>query len=334
MKKLIILLCAACALLLTFSCKKEVPAALAVVPDNLSWEWNETTPQAVTVTANYEWTASVSDEANWTITPAADGSSLTVAPKAENKTAGALDATVTITCRELVKTITCAQADTFNGHEYVDLSLPSGVLWASCNLGTTSPEDYGDYYAYGLTTPYIIGTDTPYWTLYFSLMGGTATRQEDCGTDADPLKDYVLGGSKYSKASSAGIADGIAGTEWDAATKNWKGGWRLPSEMELDEIISGLYTTKEWYTAANGAKAVKIISKQNGKYIILTAGGYLNSLGKISEKDSKYSYCVSTPYHLYNYELVDIYLKHETSGYSGGHSARYCGKPVRPVIKF
>ncbi len=46
-----------------------------------------------------------------------------------------------------------ATPDPFNGHEYVDLDLPSGVLWATCNIGATAPEQYGDYFAWGETTP-------------------------------------------------------------------------------------------------------------------------------------------------------------------------------------
>lgn len=49
-----------------------------------------------------------------------------------------------------------------NKHEYVDLGLPSGTLWATCNVGATSPEDYGDYYAWGETST----KDTYYWTNY------------------------------------------------------------------------------------------------------------------------------------------------------------------------
>ena len=40
-----------------------------------------------------------------------------------------------------------------NGHEYVDLGLPSGLKWATCNVGASSPEDYGDYFAWGETSP-------------------------------------------------------------------------------------------------------------------------------------------------------------------------------------
>ncbi|MCF0173783.1 MAG: hypothetical protein HUJ95_00435, partial [Bacteroidales bacterium] len=62
-------------MILAFSCKKEAPASLEVAPTELFWEWNDTKAQNVTVTANYDWTAEVSDEANWTITPANDGKS-------------------------------------------------------------------------------------------------------------------------------------------------------------------------------------------------------------------------------------------------------------------
>ena len=46
-----------------------------------------------------------------------------------------------------------AQENMINGHEYVDLGLPSGTLWATCNVGANSPEEYGDYFAWGETTP-------------------------------------------------------------------------------------------------------------------------------------------------------------------------------------
>ena len=42
---------------------------------------------------------------------------------------------------------------TLQGHEYIDLGLPSGTLWATCNVGANSPEEYGDYFAWGETTP-------------------------------------------------------------------------------------------------------------------------------------------------------------------------------------
>lgn len=52
--------------------------------------------------------------------------------------------------------------NTYNGHEYVDLGLPSGTLWATCNVGATTPEGYGDYFAWGETTP----KETYNWMTY------------------------------------------------------------------------------------------------------------------------------------------------------------------------
>lgn len=49
-----------------------------------------------------------------------------------------------------------------NGHEYIDLGLPSGTLWASMNVGASSVTDYGNYYMYGMGSKTYDSTDTPY----------------------------------------------------------------------------------------------------------------------------------------------------------------------------
>ncbi|MCF0186780.1 MAG: hypothetical protein HUJ98_09880, partial [Bacteroidaceae bacterium] len=61
--------------------------------------------------------------------------------------------------------------DYFNGHEYVDLELPSGILWATCNVGATKPEEYGLYYGWGMTEPYDTTKASDYAT-YFAKIGG------------------------------------------------------------------------------------------------------------------------------------------------------------------
>ncbi|MCI7430492.1 MAG: hypothetical protein MSS84_06410, partial [Bacteroidales bacterium] len=48
---------------------------------------------------------------------------------------------------------TAPASDPANGHDYVDLGLPSGTKWATCNVGASTPEEYGNYYAWGETTP-------------------------------------------------------------------------------------------------------------------------------------------------------------------------------------
>ncbi|MBR5053872.1 MAG: hypothetical protein IKW91_11695, partial [Bacteroidaceae bacterium] len=52
-----------------------------------------------------------------------------------------------------MKNISFTENNCADSHEYVDLGLPSGTLWATCNIGAESPEDYGDYFAWGETEP-------------------------------------------------------------------------------------------------------------------------------------------------------------------------------------
>ena len=101
---------------------------------------------------------------------------------------------------------------TYNGHEYVDLGLPSGTLWATCNVGAETPEGYGDYFAWGeteLKTTYNLST--------YKYTNGSY----------DQL-------TKYCSNSSYGY-NGFTDTltvllpEDDAATANWGDGWCMPT---------------------------------------------------------------------------------------------------------
>ena len=62
--------------------------------------------------------------------------------------------------------LTTSAQDQSTNHEYVDLGLPSGTLWATCNVGATSPEEYGDYFAWGETEP----KSTYDWSTYKCVM--------------------------------------------------------------------------------------------------------------------------------------------------------------------
>lgn len=89
-----------------------------------------------------------------------------------------------------------------NGHEYVDLGLPSGLKWATCNVGANKPEDYGNYYAWGET-----GTKSSY-------------------------------GASNSKTYGKQMNDIKGNSQYDAARSNWGGSWRLPTEKELEELVN------------------------------------------------------------------------------------------------
>ncbi|MBQ7690583.1 MAG: PKD domain-containing protein [Muribaculaceae bacterium] len=106
-------------------------------------------------------------------------------------------------------------------HEAVDLGLPSGTRWASCNLGASNQDDYsdveftggapfGDRYAWGETTPK--GNDYYNW--------------ED---------DYIV--QNYSYADNCIQLGDIAGTEYDAASVQWGAPWRLPTADEMQELL-------------------------------------------------------------------------------------------------
>ena len=98
-------------------------------------------------------------------------------------------------------------------HAYVDLGLPSGLLWATCNVGADNPEDYGDYFAWGETQP----KDTYNWSTY-----------QYCNGDYDQLTKYC----NNSNYGYNGFTDNLTTLlpEDDAAAANWGGNWRMPTK--------------------------------------------------------------------------------------------------------
>ena len=141
-----------------------------------------------------------------------------------------------------------------NGHEYVDLGLPSGTLWATCNVGATKPEDYGDYFAWGETQP----KSTYDWGTY-----------KYCNGSLTSL-------TKYCTDSYYGTVDNKTTLELsdDAARANWGGSWRMPTDAELTELREQCTWT---WTTQNGVYGYKVTSKKSGytnKSIFLPAAGY------------------------------------------------------------
>lgn len=151
-------------------------------------------------------------------------------------------------------------------HEYVDLGLPSGTLWATCNIGANNPEDYGDYFAWGETT---LPEDNSYlWTSYkWSNSSNNTSLTKYCN-------DSYYGNN--------GFTDNLTELELsdDAAYVNWGSSWRMPNKEQFDELINSSYTTIEWATL-NGVNGRKITSKSNGRTLFFPAAGsrYDSSLG-------------------------------------------------------
>ncbi len=127
-----------------------------------------------------------------------------------------------------------------NGHEYVDLGLPSGLKWATCNIGADMPEDYGEYFAWGETAP---APDNWY-------------NDVNCSTYGVQMSD-ISGNPKY-----------------DAATANWGAAWRMPTKTEFEELFSNCIYMM---SSQNGVGGVLLRSKVNGNCIFLPIAGHYSN---------------------------------------------------------
>ena len=197
----------------------------------------------------------------------------------------------------------------YNGHEYVDLGL--SVKWATCNVGATEPEEYGDYFAWGETEL------KDYYGSWF--------RYKWCNGSSTKL-------TKYNTKSSYGPVDNKTTLDLsdDAARANWGGSWRMPTDAELTELREQCTWT---WTTQNGVYGYKVTSKKSGytnKSIFLPAAGYRdeNSLSYAGITGEYWSSSLDTgnPYYAC---ILHFLSDHVTRGYEN----RYHGLPVRPVCQ-
>ncbi len=196
------------------------------------------------------------------------------------------------------------------GVEAVDLGLPSGLKWANMNVGASSPEDYGDYFAWGEVTPQ---SDNAYsWESYKWCNGSSRTMTKYC-------TDSYYGNDGFTDNKT------VLDAEDDAAHANWGGDWRMPTEAECQELIDN--TTSEW-TTQNGVYGRKFTSKTNGKSIFLPAAGYRWS-GELGYAGSSGGYWSSTLGG--SYPIFALLLGFGSGGVSASNDYRGNGQGVRPV---
>ena len=140
----------------------------------------------------------------------------------------------------------------YNNYGYVDLGLPSGTLWATTNVGASTPEGYGDYYAWGETEP----KDEYTWSTYQHANGSESTLTKYCNEE-----DY----------GNNGFVDNLTtlDLEDDAAAANWGTGWRMPTKNEMDELYNSC--TSE-FTTQNGVTGVKFTAP-NGNTVFFPISG-------------------------------------------------------------
>lgn len=192
-----------------------------------------------------------------------------------------------------------------NGHEWVDLGL--SVKWATCNVGASSPEDYGDYFAWGETEP----KEVYAWSTY-----------KYCNGSYDSL-------TKYNTSSSYGtIVDNKTQLELtdDAARANWGGSWRMPTDAEMTKLRS--ICTWTW-TSQNGVNGYRVTSKSNGNSIFLPAASYRigSSFINAGKFGNYWSSSLDTD-DPYNAWFVYFY---SSDVYRVDYGSRYYGRSVRPV---
>ncbi len=146
-----------------------------------------------------------------------------------------------------------------DGHEWVDLGLPSGTLWATCNVGADSPEEYGDYFAWGETSP----KDYYDWSTYEWCNGSTNTMTKYC-----TQSDYGYNGFTDGKTE--------LDLEDDAVYVNWGASWRMPTKEQHQELVDNCTWT---WTQLNGVDG-RLGTGPNGNTIFLPAAGrrWLQSL--------------------------------------------------------
>ena len=160
-------------------------------------------------------------------------------------------ATITVTTVDGNYTATCT-VNVNSTHEYVDLGLPSGLLWATCNIGADSPEKPGDFFAWGETEPKSM---TSSWSTYKWCDGSSTTL------------------TKYNTDPNCGIVDNktILDLDDDAAHVNWGGKWRMPTRDEMQELYANTTNSKEY---VGGNTCWKFMNKTDeSKYILIPSYG-------------------------------------------------------------
>lgn len=184
----------------------------------------------------------------------------------------------------------------------IDLGLPSGTKWASCNIGANKPEEYGNYYAWGE-----IEDNTNYsWNTY-----------SHC--DGSKVGCYLLGMN-------------ISNTDYDTAKMIWGIGWQMPSSEQIEELIKNCSFEIMIVNDIKGGK----FTGPNGNSIFLPAAGYYSE-SEIFDKGKTGYYWTSSMYTDYDKSnAYSIKIEIDCNDYQPeppqtSYESRCCGLPVRPV---
>jgi len=188
-------------------------------------------------------------------------------------------------------------------HEYVDLGLPSGTLWATMNIGAETPEDFGSFFAWGETSP-----------------KSTYNLESYIYANGDTEDDPQL--TKYCNIDNRTILEDSD----DAAIVNWGNGWRMPTYAEVVELRD--YCQHE-FTTQNGVPGT-LVTGFNGNSIFIPAAG--GRVWESSTDEGKGSYWANSLYTSSPIDAQGFHFEDNTAFAFTAHSARrYYGYPIRPV---
>ena len=171
-------------------------------------------------------------------------------------------------------------------YEYVDFGLPSGLKWAKCNIGATTETDYGILFQWGDASG-ISG----------SLVGKYSDENYSWATAPFNNGSIKFDSTYFNSVKDTVYPNGILAEEYDTATQIMGGDWRMPTQTDFDELLSG--TTNEWIADYNGTgvKGWKFTSKTDtSKYIFIPATGYCNfgSVGLVGRSGYVWSSSLNT----------------------------------------
>lgn len=216
---------------------------------------------------------------------------------------------------------------TILGHEYVDLGLPSGIKWATCNVGASSPYESGEYYAWGETCPknnYCWNTLRYCTDIHIFLVSDTGfieVSSSDTLSNTSVYKYEVQFSKYYSSIDNMTSLD----KSDDVAFLYWGKDWRMPTALEWEELTK--YCSLKRATK-DGIKGCIVTSKKNGNSIFLAASGRRLDRGYDEVGISGYYWSSS----LYAEDQYCSWSFLFTSGFHYlGSDLRYCGFTVRPV---
>lgn len=211
-----------------------------------------------------------------------------------------------------------------NHHPHaIDLNLPSGTIWSCCNIGANSPEEYGNYFAWGETSK----KRNYKWSTYKWMNKGESDwSQINKYTSADIYRNACW----YSNGIFVGDNKTELDPEDDAATVNWGRGWQMPSLFQLEELINSRNTLIEW-VKVNGVKGIliKSINIDHPQSIFLPAAGCCNytSIDNAGISGGYWSRSLTKDCSYSGRRLL-----FGPMGIMAYYSYRFYGRSVRPVV--